>query len=155
MFRKINENGGFTNQALEVDPEDTNSSSLSDAFPVINNISVITEKSSEKTIQISRPHYDQNKLHDELNYNKPIKDSGKWTIMISSLRSTCIHVWNDDSDYARNYLMFILKHFFSFHVWFTVFITCYYQKNGKKPAMMSLIAQKIVCLNLNNAPFDC
>lgn len=112
MFRKINENGGFTNQALEVDPEDTNSSSLSNAFPVINNISVITEKSSEKTIQISRPHYDQNKLHDELNYNKPIKDSGKWTIMISSLRSTCIHVWNDDSDYARNYLMFILKHFF-------------------------------------------
>lgn len=78
MFRKINENGGFTNQALEVDPDDTNNSnSLSNAFPVINNLSVITEKSNEKTIQISRPHYDQNKLHDELNYNKPIKDSGK------------------------------------------------------------------------------
>lgn len=75
MFRKISITGGFTNEGLEIENE-TNSVNNNHVIPALQ-LQKMDEKIVDKHIQISRPKYDQKKLHDEFNYNVPDKDSGE------------------------------------------------------------------------------
>lgn len=70
MSRPISDTGGFTNEGLEIESD-------------INNVAPAPEsvesgqKVEENKIQISRPHYDQEKFHDLFDYSKPERDSGE------------------------------------------------------------------------------
>jgi hypothetical protein len=74
MTDKTDDTGGFTNEGLEIESENNNVD-LSDK----NSEPKIFESvpNSENKIQISRPHYDQEKFHSEFDYNKPDKDPGE------------------------------------------------------------------------------